>query len=234
MSEVKMVRRWVRPHAASAAPAGATAAARIPGAPMRRAPRPEVVAIGASTGGPLVLQTILGRLRPDFPAPILIVQHIAAGFLQGLVDWLTTTTGFPVRVAGAGERTVPGHAYLAARWVSHGRCRRSSRRPQPRGTGRRAAAVGGASLRIRQRQLRRVFRGRAPHRHGKRRCGGIEIDAACGALTIAQDLESSLVFGMPGEAVKLDAAAYILKPERIAAILEAAVNRPIHMKGETS
>jgi two-component system chemotaxis response regulator CheB len=61
---------------------------------MRIKAKINVVAIGGSTGGPVVLQTILSGLPKVFPVPVLIVQHIAAGFVQGLVEWLRTVSMF--------------------------------------------------------------------------------------------------------------------------------------------
>jgi len=49
----------------------------------------QVVAIGASTGGPPVLQTLLSGLPKDFSVSVLIVQHLASGFVQGFAEWLT-------------------------------------------------------------------------------------------------------------------------------------------------
>ena len=59
----------------------------------------KVVAIGASTGGPPVIETILSGLPKDFRAPLLIVQHIAPGFVQGFADWLANSCRFPVKIA---------------------------------------------------------------------------------------------------------------------------------------
>ena len=73
----------------------------------------QVVAIGASTGGPIVLQTILSGLGKKFPVPILIAQHIASGFIAGFVQWLSESSGFPVHLAAEGELLLPGHAYVA-------------------------------------------------------------------------------------------------------------------------
>jgi len=73
----------------------------------------KVVAIGTSTGGPPVLQTILSKLPKDLPVPVLITQHIAVGFLAGMAEWLRQTTGFRVLIAAQGEPLRPGHAYLA-------------------------------------------------------------------------------------------------------------------------
>ena len=108
MSEVRVVRRWAR-----ARPAGSASAAP-PASDLRRTTAPlHLVAVGVSTGGPPVLQTILSGLPKDFPVPLLIVQHIAAGFIGGLVDWLGPATGWPVHVAVHGQEPLPGHAYFA-------------------------------------------------------------------------------------------------------------------------
>ena len=77
------------------------------------APPITVIGIGASTGGPPVLQTILSGLPKDFPVPLVIVQHIAPGFLSGMVDWLSQTTGLDVDIATHGATPLPGHAYVA-------------------------------------------------------------------------------------------------------------------------
>src|SRR5438874_2443057 len=73
----------------------------------------KLVAIGASTGGPVVLQTILSRLPKPPPVPVVIVQHITAGFVQGLADWLGVATGIPVKVAADGDILHPGRVYIA-------------------------------------------------------------------------------------------------------------------------
>src|SRR5262249_38262813 len=104
MSEVKVVRRWNR-HRATHSTTSIESARAVPAVTL--------VGIGASTGGPPVLQTILSRLPKDFPAPILIVQHIAHGFLPGMVEWLNQTTGLRVHIAAHGEQPLPGHAYVA-------------------------------------------------------------------------------------------------------------------------
>src|SRR5690606_23631842 len=100
MSEVKVVRRWPRPSAprpAARAPGPGTGTSRPEGA------APRLIAIGASTGGPLVLQTVLRGLPRHLPMPVLIVQHMAAGFVSSFCEWLQQSTGFPVRVAADGE-----------------------------------------------------------------------------------------------------------------------------------
>ncbi len=72
-----------------------------------------IVAIGSSTGGPTALLSILGRLPADFPVPIVIAQHIAEGFVPGLVSWLDSACKLTIQVASDGRDVAPGYAYLA-------------------------------------------------------------------------------------------------------------------------
>jgi two-component system, chemotaxis family, protein-glutamate methylesterase/glutaminase len=218
MSEVKVVRRWNRSRIAPAVPTanGLTAArAAVPGI--------RLIGIGASTGGPLVLQTILSGLPKDFPVPLLIVQHIARGFLPGMVDWLSQTTGLRVRIAAHGAAALPGHAYVAPDDFHL------------------AADVRGQMVLAREEPERGLrpavsylFRSLADS-YGANAVGvlltGMGKDGAVelkrmkdhGAHTIAQDRESSIVHGMPGEAIELGAATQILPADKIAGALLAQV-----------
>jgi len=104
MSEIKVVKRSAR---TSSLPAtGPLRASRKTG-PI------QLVAIGASIGGPPVLNTILSLLPRDLPVPVLIVQHIAPGFVESFVNWLAGASGFPLHLAEHGQQLVPGHAYMA-------------------------------------------------------------------------------------------------------------------------
>jgi two-component system chemotaxis response regulator CheB len=182
-------------------------------------PDVKIVAIGASTGGPPAIEAILSGLPKDFPAPLLIVQHIAAGFIQGFTDWLANTSRFPVKIAAHGEQLLPGRAYIAPddfqMGVENGeRIILSSSEPE---NGLRP------SVSWMFRSVGKVF--------GKNAIGvlltGMGKDGAQelkqmkerGAVTIAQDRESSIVYGMPGEAVAIHAVAYVLSPARIAEFL---------------
>ncbi|MBJ6727138.1 chemotaxis-specific protein-glutamate methyltransferase CheB [Geomesophilobacter sediminis] len=78
-------------------------------APGRRG---SVVAIAASTGGPAAIYQLLSGLPADFALPILVSQHIAEGFTQGLADWMAGGSRFPVSVARNGEQIKPGQVYL--------------------------------------------------------------------------------------------------------------------------
>ncbi|HWA46385.1 MAG TPA: chemotaxis-specific protein-glutamate methyltransferase CheB [Hypericibacter adhaerens] len=104
MAEVKVVRHWGTRDTAPRA--RATAEVR----PQRHS---RVVAIAASTGGPAALQTLLGQLPTEFPAPILVVQHIAGGFIAGFTTWLNTVCSLRVKVAEAEETLEPRTVYVA-------------------------------------------------------------------------------------------------------------------------
>jgi two-component system chemotaxis response regulator CheB len=221
MSEVKVVRRWPRARtAALAARATAEAAWKSPTAAVH------VIGIGASTGGPPVLQTILASLPKDFTVPVLIVQHIAKGFLPGLVDWLNQTTGWQVHIAAHGMIPLPGHAYLAPddyhMGVTAGH-RITLSREEPIGNLRPAVA-------FLFRTLASVYGARAVGvlLTGMGRDGAAELKLMkdAGAETIAQDRESSVVHGMPGEAIAAGAAIHVLPADKIADTLITLVRRP--------
>ena len=84
---------------------------RPPSSPPAKGPL--IVAIGASTGGPPALATILSELPADLPASVIVIQHMAEGFVEGLARWLDGVCALPVMVAVDGERVQPGQVYLA-------------------------------------------------------------------------------------------------------------------------
>lgn len=210
MAEVKVVRRWPR-----AGRERKVLSAAVP----RKLREVRLVAIGASTGGPQALQTVLSGLPRDFPAPVLIVQHIAPGFVGGLAEWLAESSGFPVQVATHGESPRPGHAYLAPdgchmRINAAGRIVLSSEDP-----------VGGLrpSVSVLFRSVAEVVGSQTAGvlltGMGKDGADELKLMKDQGALTIVQDEDSSVVPGMPGEAIRLGAATYMLTPEMIADLL---------------
>jgi two-component system chemotaxis response regulator CheB len=217
VSEIPVVRRWISPRSAalrSAAPRSAWPS---------DAPKAEIVAVGASTGGPPVLCAILSGLAKGFPLPVLIVQHIIPGFLPGMVKWLSATSSIPVRIACDAEPALPGYAYIAPDGV-HMKIRRS---------GRISLAAGDPENGMRP-AVSVLFRSMAESFDqsgigvlltGMGRDGADELllMKKKGAVTIAQDKESSVVFGMPGEAIKLGATRFVLPPDRIADMLNESV-----------
>ncbi|MHB8881008.1 MAG: chemotaxis-specific protein-glutamate methyltransferase CheB [Thermodesulfovibrionales bacterium] len=212
MSEVKVVRRWARR-------SGKTPEARII-APAQMTPADiRVVAIGASTGGPPVIQQILSGLPREFPVPVLIVQHMAVGFIQGFAEWLGQTSGLPVHVAIDGSRILSGHAYIAPEKLqmkvgNNGRLSCS-------GNGHENGLCPSVSHLFRS--VAEVFGMNAVGilltGMGKDGAEELKLLREKGAVTVAQDEESSVVFGMPGEAVKLNAAKYVLPPAGIVDLL---------------
>jgi len=107
MAGVKVVRRSRR-HTAKPAPMPAPPETSTASRAGIRA-----VAIAASTGGPPALNDLLGRLPADFGAPILLVQHIADGFVEGFVAWLNSVVALSVKLAQNGELIKPGKVYVA-------------------------------------------------------------------------------------------------------------------------
>jgi two-component system chemotaxis response regulator CheB len=226
MSEVKVVRRWNRSRNAPVMPPVGG-----PGRP-KAAAGVKVVGIGASTGGPLVLQTILSGLPGDFPAPLLIVQHIARGFLPGMVDWLSQTTGLRVHVAAHGAVPLPGHAYvapddfhLAADARGHLMLARepaeSGLRPAVSYLFRSLADSYGASA------VGVLLTGM-----GRDGAEELKLMKDQGAHTIAQDRDSSIVHGMPGAAIELGAASQVLAADKIAGALIARIGGRLSFAGE--
>ncbi len=212
MSEVKLVRRW---------PIGQ------PGSPLLSPVRERalarhainVVAIGASTGGPAALHDILRRLPSDFAVPVLIVQHMAPGFISGFAEWLQETSHFPVEVARAGLLARPGRAYVAPDdhhmdIAAEGRLGLSDAGPE---NGSRP------SISYLFRSVARAYGASAAGilltGMGKDGSDGLKLLKDSGALTIAQDEASCVVYGMPAEALRLNAATAVLAPEQIAAAL---------------
>lgn len=220
MSEVKVVRRW--PRSRSTPPSGPVAR---PVELQHARAEVKVIGIGASTGGPPLLQTILAGLPKDFSVPILIVQHIAHGFLPGLAEWLNQTTGFRVHVASYGTCPLPGHVYLAPDDFHMGigasghilltkEEPENGLRPAVSFLFRSLAEVCGPNA------LGVLLSGM-----GKDGAAELKLMKDKGAITIAQDLESSVVHGMPGEAIALGGATHVLPADKIPDALFTLVNR---------
>lgn len=221
MSEVKVVRRWRHtPRLTLACPIA-------PEMNLRKATENiRLVAVGGSTGGPPVIQTILSDLSKDFPVPILIVQHMAAGFIPGFVEWLAQQSDLSIHIATHGEQTLPGHVYIAPNGFQMkvdrgGRILLSKDEPE-NGHYPSVSYLFRSVVSVYGRNSVGVLLTGM----GKDGAEELKLMKNEGAVTIAQDRESSVVYGMPGEAVRLGAATYVLSPERIAAALTSLVKRP--------
>ena len=208
MAEVKVVRRYS--HAAKE---------KNESEITQQDPDIKIIVIGASTGGPVALQQIISGLPQNIPVPLLIVQHISNGFTEGFVEWLKNTTNFPFHIPADGETALPGHCYIAPddchmgvdtgpKIVLSHHAPENNMKPSVAYLFRTAASIFGSSA------IGVLLTGMGSD-------GALELKLLKdkGAITIAQDEESSAVFGMPGEAVKLNAAKHILSPEEISKML---------------
>lgn len=214
MSEVKVVRRWHRREHLKPVSEPGTTRVETAHADVR------LIAIGASTGGPVVLQHILSVLAPSLNVPLLIVQHIAPGFVQGLTEWLGQSSGLPAHVATDRELALPGHVYVAPENFhmgidKHGRIKLIDDAP-----------IHGLRPSVSS-LFRSVAEALGPNAAGVLLTGmgsdgadGLKTMRDRGAITIAQDETSSVVHGMPGVAIRLDAAKYVLPPQDIAELLD--------------
>jgi two-component system chemotaxis response regulator CheB len=235
MAEVKLVRRWHPARGAAVAPpaaAGTAPPAAAATAPLAVGTQDAaVVAIGASTGGPPVLRQILSGLSPAFPVPILLVQHIATGFTTGFAEWLGAGCGLPVHVARGGELPLPGHVYVAPDdrhlCVGTGGELQTTRDEPHNGL---RPSVGVLFRAVAERFGRRAV-GVLLTGMGRDGADELRLMADRGALTIAQDQASSVVFGMPAEAIRLGAARFVFAPDRIAEALTSAVRRGARREG---
>lgn len=182
----------------------------------------EIVAIGASAGGPSALSVLLKELPADYPRPIAIAQHMPEEFTSGLARWLDKATALHVQVAEDNLVLQPGHVYLAP---------------------------GAAHLMIVRRQgklVSRLMNGQGGFRYQPsvdvlfesvaETCGqssvgivltGMGDDGAAGllamrqagALTFAQDEATCTVFGMPGAAIACGAVMHVLGLSNLATTL---------------
>ncbi|MBI4083564.1 MAG: chemotaxis-specific protein-glutamate methyltransferase CheB [Candidatus Lambdaproteobacteria bacterium] len=221
MADVKVVRRHLS-SSTSTAPAGPRALASPP---RPDTPPKRIVAIVASTGGPQALKAILTALPASFPAPILVVQHMADGFVPGFAEWLDAACALAVHLAEDGMAAEPGHVYIApnGRQMGVTAAGRIELADDPPIGGFRPA---GTYL------LRSVAQA-----HGEAALGvvltGMGSDGAEGALSIrerggtviAQDEESSVVFGMPGAAVQLAAVHEVVGLRGMAAAILRLTDR---------
>lgn len=189
------------------------------------------VIIGASTGGPNVLVQILSTLPADFPAPVVCIQHISHGFLDPFVEWIRSRCKMQVQLLRAETTLKPGVIYLPKEGMHFEML---------------SPTVGTVSSKV-------PFNGHRPSvtvgmesvaKHvGKNAVGvlltGMGADGALGmvamaqhgALTIAQNEESCVVFGMPKEAIALGGAKLVLNPEEVKNLLLRLFPQSLSKKG---
>jgi two-component system response regulator WspF len=178
-----------------------------------------LVAIGSSAGGPAALATVLGGLTADFPASIVIVQHVDEKFAPGLAEWLNGQTPLPVRLAQPGDTPQPGVVLIA-------------------GTGDHLTFMGPTilgytpnpadycyrpSVDVFFESAARCWRGSILGvlltGMGRDGANGLKTLRDKGCHTIAQDQATSAIYGMPRQAAAIGAAVEILPLDQIASAL---------------
>lgn len=218
MSQVKVVRLWQHRRSPQ------MIAAAKPSANCR------LVAIAASTGGPAALQQIFSQLPPDFSAPVLVVQHMGAGFIEGLASWLNATCRLRARVAEDHLQLEPGHVYLAPDERHLGVARDGhialsdaapigGFRPSGNYLFRSAAEAFGANT------VGVVLTGM-----GEDGVEGLRQLRSQGGTVVAQDEVTSIVFGMPRAAIAAGIVNVIAPLPDIAAHLVALTGAGASMK----
>lgn len=175
-----------------------------------------LVAIGASAGGPAALTTLLRGLPRDFPAAIVIIQHVDEQFAAGMAEWLSLSSALPVRVAQEGERPEAGIVLLAGT-NDH----LTLKAPDYLGyTPKPVDYAYRPSVDVFFQSACRFWPGTVVGvlLTGMGRDGALGLKALRnkGHYTIAQDQATSAVYGMPKAAAKLDAAVDILALDQIA------------------
>lgn len=212
------------------APAAAPSFVR-PG-PVRRIRRPEVIAIGASTGGIHALGLMLRRLAPDFDVPLVITQHLPASFMPVFARQIEAACGRSADIAADGLLLTPGRIVIAPgnghivikRKGSGGLMTRISTEPQPSGClpsvdpmlASLAEACEGRALGV-------ILSGM-----GRDGVLGAKALVDAGGTIYAQDADSSAVWGMPGAVSRAGLASLVATPDRIGDAVMALAAAPAH------
>ncbi len=184
----------------------------------------KIIAIGASTGGTEAIREVLAKLPITSPG-VVITQHIPEYFSKAFADRVNLSCAITVTEAKDGDIVLPGHAYIApgnkhllirkdgARW----RCKLSDADPVNRHRPSVDVLFNSVAECAGQNAMGVILTGM-----GKDGARGLRIMRDAGASTIAQDEASSVVWGMPGSAVELDAAGEILPLNKIGSKLATA------------
>jgi len=221
ISEIRLITRRFPPK-----PSGVIEAKSTPPFPPIKVKDIKAIAIGASIGGPMALKEILSNISSDCPVPIFIVQHIMEGFVEDFAHWIAEFSKLPIIVPGNNESIKPGHVYIAPDGF-HMIIKKD----------RTISLSSERSNRMNKPSVAKLFESATNiyHEHvigiiltGMGDDGSEELLKMKdkGALTIAQDHNSSLVFGMPGRAIEIGAARHILPIDQIAPFLNECLRAP--------
>lgn len=175
-----------------------------------------LVAIGASTGGPKALATIVSKLQAGLPAAVVVIQHLDEKFSSDLISWLSTYTPLPVKTARQGETPERATIYIATKndHLILTENRTFAYTPEPHENPYRPSVDSFFLSAARFRTGRNI----AVLLTGMGRDGALGLKALkdAGWLTIAQNEATCVVYGMPKAAIELKAASRILPLQEIA------------------
>jgi len=179
----------------------------------------DVVVLASSTGGPKALSSFFSLLPGDFPVPIVIVQHNSTGFDQSFAQWLGAYTALKVKLAEEGEVPRPGTVYIA-QTDKHLELRLSDGQgmilryndDEPENNQKPAADVlfRTAAESLKQSVISVVLTGM-----GSDGAAGTQKIREMGGITLAQDEESSLIYGMPKAAMETGCVDMVLPLDKI-------------------
>ena len=210
MSQVKVVRQRFNRHPANSSD-GLLSGPVFDSHSEHRTSSTNIAMVGivSSTGGPRALQQLCAALPSDFPVPIVVVQHITPSFQAGFVSWLNDLSPLPVRTAQHHETAQPGTVYIApAGYHLHvdGARFRLSRETSP------AAELpsGTVLLSSMADSLGSQAMGVVLTGMGDDGAKGLLHIREAGGITLAEDESTTVVFGMPAAAIRLDAVTEAL------------------------
>jgi two-component system chemotaxis response regulator CheB len=206
LSEVKVVRRWndTRLHPNSKPIRHGALKSSI-----------EIIGIATSTGGPNALAKLLNQLPDDFQIPIVIVQHIMKGFAANFVTWLASVTGHHAKLAAQHELIQKNHVYIAPDdyHLTVNRFNRLVLSSDGPVKGHRPSAdylLFSIAKNYGKRGMGIILTGM-----GDDGAEGMKAIKDAGGLTIAQNKDSSVIFGMPSEAINLNAVDKVVSIDKI-------------------
>ncbi|KNZ70864.1 response regulator receiver modulated CheB methylesterase [Thermincola ferriacetica] len=188
--------------------------------------RMKVVAIGASTGGPKALQTILPQLPENFPAAVIVAQHMPSGFTRSLASRLNEVCPLTVKEAEDGERLQPGTVYISpGGWHtviqedSAGCFVRLQENKPPTGNCPSIDTLMASLARCKVSKIGLLLTGM-----GKDGVVGLQQIQANGGLTIVEDKSTCIIFGMPKAAIENGCADYVVPVSDVAKLLLELLN----------
>lgn len=215
LSEVKVVRRW-----------NDKRMEQIPKQKILHKAKSstEIIGIATSTGGPNALAKLLKQLPTDFQIPILVVQHIMKGFTENFVNWLRNVTGHKVKLAEQHELISKNIIYIAPDdfHLSVNRFHRLVLTGDEPVKGHRPSAdylFFSIAKNYSNRGMGIILTGM-----GDDGAEGMKAIKDAGGLTIAQNRDSSVIFGMPNEAINLNAVDKVVSIDKIGEAIFSLTN----------